>query len=158
MNKYLLTLLGLLVLFSTTTQAQSKKKKKKLQEVNLVITTAQSYLGTPYQYGGTSSRGIDCSSLIQNSYSQAGYTVPRTSKDQSKYGKKVSLNRVKPGDVVFFKFKKKGDKWLHSGLITSTDSDKVYFIHASSSKGVVQSDLYADYYKSRIRTIRRVIK
>ncbi|PIB36012.1 hypothetical protein BFP72_11705 [Reichenbachiella sp. 5M10] len=158
MNKYIVALASLtLFLASHHAFAQSKRKRKK-QDISLVIQTAQSYTGTPYKYGGTGHSGIDCSSLIQNSFSQAGYAIPRTSKDQSKYGKKVGWNRLKPGDIVFFKFKEKRNKWYHSGLITSVDRDHIYFVHASSSRGVVQSDLYADYYKSRVKTFRRVIK
>ncbi|RJE74177.1 C40 family peptidase [Reichenbachiella sp. MSK19-1] len=159
MQKILILFLSITVMgFYQTAHGQSKKKKKKLREINLVISTAESYTGTPYRYGGTSQSGIDCSSLIQNSFSQAGYTIPRTSKDQSKYGKKVNWNRLKPGDVVFFKFKEKRNKWYHSGLITSVDQDHIYFIHASSSRGVIQSDLTSNYYKSNVKTFRRVIK
>lgn len=134
--------------------AQNKKKSKK---ISVVIQNAEAYKGTPYKYGGTSKSGIDCSALIQNSFSNAGYKVPRTSKEQSKYGKKVGWNGLRPGDLVFFKFKKKGEKWYHSGLITKVQGENIYFIHASSSRGVVESNLKSDYYKKNVKTFRRVI-
>lgn len=145
------------ILIAAPTIAQ-KKKRKRVQAIQKVVDAAYTYTGTPYKYGGTSKAGIDCSALMQNSYSQAGYNIPRTAKAQSKYGKKVGWNGIRQGDIVFFKFKAKREKWYHSGMITSVTPDGTYFIHASSSRGVVISDLNADYYKSNIKTIRRVIK
>ena len=89
-----------------------KRKKKKEQKIQSVIRQVESYKGTPYRYGGNSRKGIDCSALIQNCFSYAGYKIPRTAKEQSKFGKKVGWKSLKPGDVVFFKFKQKGEKWF----------------------------------------------
>lgn len=159
MKRILLLLLATTLAFSTQAVAGKKKKKKKLKaDTELVVRTAQSYMGTPYKYGGTSKSGIDCSALIQNSFSKAGYKLPRVSKEQSKYGKKVKWKRLQKGDLVFFKFRKKGKTWNHSGLITVAKGKTVKFIHASSSRGVVESDLMADYYKKNITGFRRVIK
>ncbi|MDW3210091.1 MAG: C40 family peptidase [Reichenbachiella sp.] len=145
------------ILITAPTLAQ-KKKRQRAQSIQNVVDAAYTYTGTPYKYGGTSKSGIDCSALMQNSYAQAGYSIPRTAKAQSKFGKKVGWNSIRQGDIVFFKFKGKREKWYHSGMITSVTPDGTYFIHASSSRGVVISDLNADYYKSNIKTIRRVIK
>ncbi len=151
--------LGLLLfslVFSGTAIAQ-KKKRRKAQAIQKVINAAYAYKGTPYRYGGTSKSGIDCSALMQNSYARAGYKIPRTAKAQSKYGKKVGWNGLKQGDIVFFKFKSKREKWYHSGMITSVSSDGTYFIHASTSRGVVVSDLNSNYYKKNVKAFRRVI-
>ena len=155
LNKYfyLIPLVGLL-LVSSLSEAQNKKRRKK---ISAVIAKAETYKGTPYKYGGTSKSGIDCSALIQNSYAHAGYKVPRTSKEQSKFGKKVSWNGVRPGDLVFFKFKKKGEKWYHSGMVVRREGENIYFLHASSSRGVVESNLASDYYKKNVKVFRRVI-
>ncbi len=154
--KYILLLAFTIFLTATThlVQGQNKKKRKK---IDVVITKAESYKGTPYKYGGTTTSGIDCSALIQNSFTHAGYQIPRTSKEQSKYGKKVGWGGVRPGDLVFFKFKKKGEKWYHSGLIVRREGDDIYFVHASSSRGVVESNLSSDYYKKNVKVFRRVI-
>ncbi|WP_109830885.1 C40 family peptidase [Reichenbachiella versicolor] len=158
MKKVILILLALSCIGLSNTYAQKKKKKRRAAETTKVVTTAKAYIGTPYRYGGTTRKGIDCSALIQNSFSKAGYKVPRTSKEQSKYGKNVGWKKVKEGDLVFFKFKKKGKKWNHSGLITKVDGKNIRFIHASSSKGVVESNLMVDYYKDNVIGFRRVIQ
>ena len=135
-----------------------KKKKIRAQKTATVIKTARGYIGTPYQYGGTSGKGIDCSGLMLRCFEKASFQLPRTAKEQSKVGKKVGKKKVRPGDVVFFKFREKGKSWYHSGLITSSKNGKPKFIHASSSRGVVESDLIKDYYWKSIKGIRRVIR
>jgi probable lipoprotein NlpC len=135
-------------------QAQNKKKRKK---ISTVVGYARTYIGTPYVYGGSSKNGIDCSGLIQKSYKQIGIDLPRTAKAQSKVGNKKGEGRVRPGDIVYFKFKQKREKWWHTGLITYADDDVIKFIHASTSRGVVE-DVYNEYYEKNTKFFRRVIK
>jgi len=156
--RYYLILIFVFSLVASPALLAQKRKQKKAQTIQSVISQAESYKGTPYRYGGNSRKGIDCSALMQNCFSYAGYKIPRTAKEQSKYGKKIGWSGLKPGDVVFFKFRQKGEKWYHSGLITKVQSDHIYFIHASSSRGVVQSDLMSNYYKKSVKNFRRVIK
>ena len=157
-NTLFLTLF-LTVIFSTflvnPAEAQRKKKRKKIEAA---ISTARSYIGTPYKWGGNTKSGIDCSGLIHNSYKTIGVQLPRTAKAQSKIGNKRGWNGIRQGDIVFFKFKQKGQKWWHTGMITYVGKDKINFIHASSSRGVVESNLMSDYYRKNVKNFRRVIK
>ncbi|MFT5641176.1 MAG: putative lipoprotein NlpC [Cyclobacteriaceae bacterium] len=152
--KVIISILACIV-FTNDAYAQGKKKRKKIDKA---ITAAQSYIGTPYRYGGTSRKGIDCSGLILNCYNEIGVKLPRTAKEQSKIGSSKTWSTIRPGDIVYFKFKQKGEKWYHTGMITNVDGDKVKFIHASSSRGVVESVLNDDYYKKNIKKFKRVIK
>ncbi len=139
------------------TVAQKKKQRKK-EKIETVISAAQSYIGTPYKWGGNTKGGIDCSGLIQNLYKTIDLKLPRTAREQSKIGKKRGWGGIRPGDIVFFKFKEKRSKWWHSGMITFVGNDQVKFLHASSSRGVIESDLMSDYYKKNVKHFRRVIK
>ncbi len=69
-----------------------------------VVADAQSYLGVPYQWGGTSpATGFDCSGLVQRVYADLGVSLPRTSEQQATSGVPVaSLAQAQPGDLVFF--------------------------------------------------------
>ena len=141
--------------FVSPADAQNKKKRKK---ISTVIWKAKTYIGTPYRYGGNSKRGIDCSGLIRNCYKVIDVDLPRTAKEQSKIGSSKSWGSVRGGDIVFFKFKQKGEKWWHSGMITKAEGDNMKFIHASSSRGVVESNLMSDYYRKNVKKFTRVIK
>lgn len=113
-----------------------------------VIATARSFMGTPYKWGGTTRSGMDCSGLLVCSFRAAKIELPRTSADQSQYGKKVSINELQPGDLVFFSAKKGRGKISHVGMVTEVRGrQEVMFIHASSSLGVVENNLHADYYR-----------
>jgi probable lipoprotein NlpC len=128
------------------------------EKVDKVIVTARSFLGTPYKYGGTTRSGMDCSGLLINSFREIEVSLPRSSEDQSKIGEEIKMHDLQPGDLVFFATGKKKKKVTHVGLVTECNGkDNVKFIHASSSLGVVETNLYAEYYQKRFRGARRVI-
>lgn len=135
--------------------ASAKKARIRKERINTVITTAKGYIGTPYRWGGTSRAGIDCSGLLCNSFRMVRYDLPRTSEQQSKIGKKVKRKKLEPGDLVFFATGKKRRQITHVGLVTEVRGGEVKFIHASSSLGVVISELDVKYYRKRFRTARR---
>jgi cell wall-associated NlpC family hydrolase len=65
------------------------------------IDAAESRLGTPYVWGATGPDAFDCSGLMQYAFDQAGMDLPRTAAAQSQVGKKVSMDDLKPGDLIF---------------------------------------------------------
>lgn len=145
----------LLLLILLSSCGAAKKARIRESKINTVVQSARSYTGVPYKWGGTTRGGMDCSGLLLNSYKSINVQIPRTSADQSEYGKKVKEKDAQPGDWVFFATGKKKRKITHVGLITSVKGDKVKFIHASSSLGVVESNLKSDYYQKRLRMVRR---
>jgi cell wall-associated NlpC family hydrolase len=158
-EKLLLRSLVLLTLFLASC-ASSKKATVREGKVDKVISTARSYIGTPYRYGGTTRSGMDCSGLLINSFTAINVSLPRSSADQSKIGKEVKkMTDLEPGDLVFFATGKRKRKVTHVGLVTDVRSKKdIKFIHASSSLGVVETNIYAEYYQKRYRGARRVIE
>ena len=67
-----------------------------------VIAYAYTYLGTPYVYGGTSYRGIDCSGFTMQVFNHFGYNLPRTVSAQYAMCRRVSDSERRPGDLLFF--------------------------------------------------------
>ncbi|MFE1145188.1 C40 family peptidase [Streptomyces rochei] len=67
------------------------------------VSIAMQAQGTPYAWGGNSlTRGVDCSGLVQQVYKKLGINVPRTTYEQAKHGKVVSMGSLLPGDLVFY--------------------------------------------------------
>jgi len=117
---------------------------------NLLLSQYRLWEGTPYQYGGTTRSGVDCSAFVQNTYrSKLGYQIPRTTRTQIKLGSSVSKRNLKPGDIVFFKT---GSSSMHNGIYLG----KSKFVHASSSKGVTISSLDNRYWQKTYLTSKRI--
>ena len=135
----------------------SQKKIATNRKIVRVIEEARTYIGTPYKWGGNDNRGIDCSGLLVRSFESIGLQIPRTTSQQIEIGKSVSLKKSKKGDLVFFAFGKSKRKVTHVGILSELkNSSDINFIHASSSRGVVETQLIKDYYLKRIRKVKRV--
>lgn len=91
------------------------------------------FLGVPYVYGGTSSKGFDCSGFVYYVYQEFGIKVPRTSAQFADFGKEVPIETVKKGDILVF-LSPTRNAIGHIGIVTDPKGMESEFIHASSSK------------------------
>ncbi|WP_459212694.1 C40 family peptidase [Aquimarina rhabdastrellae] len=139
---------------SKKTKATAKSTSKK--KIKSIINYAETFKGTRYKFGGTTKKGMDCSGLVYTSFKKENITLPRTSRAMSVKGKKISLSKVAPGDLVFFKTNKNKNVINHVGLVISTKG-KVQFIHASTSRGVMVSSLSERYWRSNFVSVRRIV-
>jgi len=111
------------------------------------------YLNTPYLWGGTSKRGIDCSAFVQTvMYQSIGVMLPRTSFEQSNVGVDVQRSELKFGDLLFFDTMNKG-RTTHVGIYLSDG----YFVHSGSKTGVAVASLDSDFYSRVLLKAKRVI-
>lgn len=114
----------------------ARKQSKLYKEI-------KSWLGVPYKYAGHSKNGTDCSGLVMEVYKNVyGKKIVHYSADiYDKYCRKINRSQLKEGDLVFFSFVK-SRKISHVGIYLLNNK----FIHSSSSKGVIISDLDEPYY------------
>lgn len=122
-------------------------------KVNAILKTAKSYIGVPYQFGGTTPKAFDCSGYLQYVFAQNGITIPRTSDEQYKLGRRTASSRqLVPGDLVFFTTYEPGAS--HCGIYLGNDE----FIHASSSQGVRIDKLSNSYWSPRYYGGKHIVK
>jgi cell wall-associated NlpC family hydrolase len=84
-----------------------------IREMSEVVTAARAsaperwalehFLGSPYQWGGVTPWGVDCSGLVQTTFAARGIALPRDSTQQVGHGTAVPIERIRPGDLLFFK-------------------------------------------------------
>lgn len=107
-----------------------------------LMDAAYSWIGTPYTYGGHTKKGTDCSGLVLSLYNDIlGIKLPRVSREQGEYCRKIKKSDLMPGDLIFFAIGSK-NKVNHVGMYVGGGR----MIHASASQGVMESDISLDYY------------
>ncbi|WGK65364.1 C40 family peptidase [Croceiramulus getboli] len=149
--------LFLLALALTSCGSSRKVMDSTNDTASQVVEQARSFAGTPYQYGGTTNRGMDCSGLIHTAFAKENIILPRVSRDMARYGKPVKLKQVEKGDLLFFGTGKNRRRINHVGLVTDVTTDDIYFIHATTSRGVLESSLSERYWNRAFVEAKTVI-
>lgn len=116
-----------------------------------MLRTASSQLGTPYRTGGCDpNTGFDCSGFTTWVFNKYGIHLPRSSREQFQTGTTVAKNRLRKGDLVFFRSRRGIN---HVGIYLENGK----FIHsASHGKTVTISHLDEDYWRTHYAGGRRV--
>ncbi len=116
------------------------------------LMTVISYLGTPYKFGGTSRKGIDCSAFTRLIFQESlNIELPRSTLEQVKLGEPISREKLKFGDLVFFNTRRRQNPG-HVGIYLWDN----YFVHASTKYGVTVSSMSKGYYDRRFVGARRI--
>jgi cell wall-associated NlpC family hydrolase len=121
------------------------------KDAKTLLSGASNHIGEPYKYGGISSRGWDCSGFVRGMYKRyLGITLPRDTEGQFSASFSVKRNNSRPGDLVFFQIR--SNKPSHVGIYAG----KNRFIHSSTKRGVIVSNLKEDYYRKYFIGFRRI--
>ncbi|MBJ7880777.1 C40 family peptidase [Gelidibacter salicanalis] len=122
-----------------------------------VLDYAMKFEGVKYKYGGTTKKGMDCSGLIVTSFNSENISLPRTTGDLAVTGDWIDLKKVEKGDLLFFATQKNSRTVSHVGIVTEAREGNVEFIHASTSNGVMVSNLAEKYWYFAFVQARRVL-
>ena len=114
-----------------------------------MIDYAEAHLGCPYRYGGSSYKtGIDCSAFVKDVYAKYGYSLPRSSAEQSKVGTSIKASQLRPGDLVFYI---RGSKIGHVAIYIGNNK----IIHASNKRdGIKYSNMYYTTPAKYVRVVK----
>ncbi len=118
-----------------------------------IIELAKTKLGRRYVWGAVGQGGtFDCSGFTSYVFRKNGINIPRTSINQSKFGKYISRGDLKKGDLIFFDTSKKRKGYVnHVGIYLGNGK----FIHASSAKKKVVVSNLSKFYEKRYKGARR---
>jgi len=108
------------------------------------------WYGTPYRLGGTTKKGVDCSAFSQFLFASVyGLTIPRTAREQYDLTNRISRTELKQGDLIFFNTR---GGVSHVGIYLQNNK----FVHASTSGGVMISDIFEDYWARKFVGVGRL--
>lgn len=149
----LLTLVVVMTSCSTSRTSMHRSSSVYSGSESALVLDARKLLKTRYKYGGNSPRGFDCSGFTQYLFQLHGTHLPRSAQAQSKLGSKVNLSDARPGDLLFFG----GGSISHVGLVSRVKGKYPIMIHASTSSGVIETDINtSDYWRRRLKFVRRL--
>jgi cell wall-associated NlpC family hydrolase len=117
-----------------------------------IAELAMGMVGARYSYGGTApAEGFDCSGLVFYTYSQAGFRVPRTSREQFRAARKITLDEAGAGDLMFFQDQ---TKLSHVGIYLGDGM----FVHApASGERVAVASIDSPYYQQHLVAVGRLL-
>jgi len=124
---------------------------------NKVVDYGKKFVGTSYKYAGQSPKtGFDCSGFTSYVLKESGVIASPASAIQATEGRYVELDRVLPGDLIFFGESKK--KISHVALVISLGPEGIICVHSTSSRGVIVENVsQSAYWKPRILFARDLI-
>jgi cell wall-associated NlpC family hydrolase len=117
-----------------------------------LVSAIRFFIGTPYQYGGTNRRGMDCSGFVVAVFLRTyRMMLPHSSEELYAMACPVPADSAQTGDLVFFGARH-GRRIDHVGICI----DRRQFAHASTQNGVMVSSLNEEYFRKRFAGIRRL--
>ena len=123
--------------------------------IGSVLIQAMSLMGISYKWGGnTPETGMDCSGFIRYVFKKSmGITLPRTAAEMARVGKKVSVDNIQPGDLIFFNTLR-GRRNSHVGMYIGEGQ----FIQSPRTGQRIQISAYNAYWRSHTNGVKRIVQ
>lgn len=138
--------------YVATTSVAAKKATHRTPQTNAVLI-AKKQINKKYRWGGTNPySGFDCSGLIQYAYKASSVHLPRTTAEQYKHTKRVSMKNLKVGDLIFFKTRRSRARVNHAGIYLGGNK----FIHAPRRGKLVSVTDLNSYWRKKVVGAGRV--
>lgn len=116
-----------------------------------LLAQHQQWSGTPYRMGGTTPQGVDCSAFVRSIFRDTfNLELPRSTSEQVHEGRQIDRQSLQAGDLVFFR---PPGRYDHVGVYMGDG----YFMHASTSQGVIISRLDNSYWQRYYWQARRTL-
>jgi cell wall-associated NlpC family hydrolase len=116
-----------------------------------IINTAEKQLGKSYCYGGKGPSCFDCSGFVHFVYGMNGITIPWTTEDLKKTGKKIrKFKNLKPADILIFKIRR---RMYHAGIYIGNNE----FIHSPKKGDRVRKEELNKYWRKKFKYGRRIL-
>lgn len=139
-------------------------RKNLKQDAEAIIATAKSLMGVPYLWGGTSSKGVDCSGLVRTSLFMHDIIIPRDASQQAYTGEHIDIapdfSNLQPGDLLFFGVKateSRRERVVHVAIYMGNKR----FIHSQGSVRInsfdAEDELFDSYNLNRLLFAARVL-
>lgn len=126
-------------------------------KIEQIINTALGYSGVRYRFGGTTEQGMDCSGLLYVSFKAHDIALPRVSHEMADEGRRIRVEAINKGDLLFFTTTKRGRKINHVGLVVAVEEDDIKFIHSTTSRGVIVSSLREGFWNYSFVKATRIL-
>ncbi len=140
-----------------TTEVEEVPESTSVTRSDEIINTALTYTGVRYKYGGTTRKGMDCSGLLYATFLEHDIYLPRVSFYMANEGKKIPLEEVSKGDLLFFTTSNRRKRINHVGLVVSVEGEDIRFIHSTTSRGVIVSSLKEGYWNYAFVKATRIL-
>ena len=140
-----------------TTQPKPSKLDKEARLRADILNYAKDFLGTGYKYAGRDpKKGFDCSGFTYFVMLAHDIVLPPSSRAQENQGKRIAINDVQTGDLIFYR-RSANTEVFHVSMVVSNTAEGIKVIHSTSRGVIIDNISTSSYWNPKISTARDVV-